>query len=162
MPMLSNKNLYFYEKESFMKSKLIKADKDTKNQKTIVEFDGNVVQALCDEDIIISLVEDEYEFNFDNAIYWTMKEGSKIYTIDFIDTESDPDNQLLQYIVEDEFGGCYLDYQRMKDDGIDAVELYNAAIGHLFISRIETMFNSWDCESIVVLNPDAIEFESNE
>lgn len=101
----------------------------------------------------------EYEFNFDNPIYWTMKEGSKIYTIDFIDTESDPDNQLSQYIVDDGFGSCYLDYQRMKDDGIDAVELYNAAIGHLFISRIETMFNSWDCESIVVLNPDVIEFE---
>ena len=39
----------------------------------------------------------------------------------------------------------------------DAIELENSFIGHMFYSRIEVdLFNSWDCESIVVLNPDKI------
>ena len=54
-----------------------------------------------------------------------------------------------------------LDFITMYNDGIIAVELLNASIGHSFLrlDRVELMFNSWDCESIVVLDKDCIVFE---
>ena len=48
------------------------------------------------------------------------------------------------------------DFRRVLKD-YDAIELENSFIGHMFYSGIEVdLFNSWDCESIVVLNPDKI------
>lgn len=54
-----------------------------------------------------------------------------------------------------------LDFVKMHEDGISAVELFQDEnyIGHMFLNELELHFNSWDCESIVVLNRDAIVFE---
>ena len=75
------------------------------------------------------------------------------------------DNVLGKYVVSDDFfkgspRECYsLDYNKIVEDGIDAVELMSAYVGHLFINnKYERIFNSWDCESIVVLNKDVLEF----
>ena len=43
-----------------------------------------------------------------------------------------------------------IDWDKIVSDGYDAVELYNS------IDLQHTVFNSWDCDSIVVLNPDVV------
>lgn len=43
-----------------------------------------------------------------------------------------------------------IDWDKIVSDGYDAVELYNSIDLHY------TVFNSWDCDSIVILNPDIV------
>lgn len=99
--------------------------------------------------------DNEYEYDFSNPIYWRLKEGSKILTIDAPDVEDESNSIMNKYIIE-LHGSKSFDFAKMAEDGIDAVELMNACIGHCFINRIETMFNAWDCESIVLLNPSKL------
>ena len=94
----------------------------------------------------------DYEYDFSNPIYWSMETGSKVFTVDWIDIKS---NSLTPY-VKMIYGSYCLDYQKMKNDGIDAVQLLEPCIGHTCYNSMEMMFNSWDCESIVVLNPEKI------
>ena len=44
---------------------------------------------------------------------------------------------------------CFLDYERMMQEGIDAIELQ-----HSFLFR--RCLDTWDCNCVVVLNPDVI------
>lgn len=126
------------------------------------------------------------DYNFDCPIFWHLKEGSKIFQINGPDVSYlDKDNKLLDYIsaydynrkelshdvffelITDEdndramFSYNYkLQFEKLLKDDIVAVELMNACIGHAFINPIETMFNAWDCESIVVLDKSKIVFDS--
>jgi len=130
--------------------------------------------------------EDYGDYDFNNPIYWKLKEGSKIFQIDWKEVELDKSNTLLKYIkfknwreedlkdmpIEAKInilthGGLYdaetvIDFVSMLNDGIVAVELLNSCIGHNFINNLEISFNSWDCESIVVLDPSYIEWRDNE
>ena len=45
---------------------------------------------------------------------------------------------------------------KLREDGYDGVELFDPIIGHRFIDKYELSFNAWDCESIVIWNPDII------
>ena len=78
-PMLSSRYLYFYEKESIDSSKLIRADKDTKNQKVIAEFEGIAVQALYCDDTVITIVEKEYHFDSDGIFERMEKKQIFVY-----------------------------------------------------------------------------------
>lgn len=104
---------------------------------------------------------DDYEHDFSNPIYWRLKEGSKILTVNMEDV-TDPKSMLYLYAHLD-CGGMlnYFDFRKMREDGIDAVELMDANIGHLCINRLERMFNAWDCESIVLLNPSKLILKSS-
>ena len=51
-----------------------------------------------------------------------------------------------------------LDWNKMLEDGIVAVQLMNGSIGHRFINKLEEQFNGWDCESIVVLDKSRLKF----
>lgn len=102
---------------------------------------------------------EEYgDYDFENPIKWKLKEG-KIFQVDWDDLETDEFNRYLIY-TKDIFTPN-LDFITMHNDEIIAVELLNASIGHSFLrlDRTELMFNSWDCESIVVLDKDCIVFE---
>ena len=101
--------------------------------------------------------EDYGCYDFDNPIYWRLKEG-KIFQVDWDDLESEEFNQ---YVTRTSYRTPLLDFESMREDGIIAVQLMNACIGHSFtdFGDIELMFNSWDCESIVVLDKDYILFE---
>lgn len=79
-----------------------------------------------------------------------------------------PFEEMVRYLKFERSQDCYCDpeYKNLKinfykllDDGFVAVELMNSCIGHCFINKVEIMFNGWDCESIVVLDPDKIVFE---
>ena len=116
------------------------------------------------------------DFDWDNPILFKLKPNSTILRIDVQDLK---DEILGKYITkneevleelrlrfnEEEFSSFsrfvnYLDFNKVVADGIDAVELMDGNIGHYFFmdNDYEGMFNSWDCESIVVLNKDVIEF----
>lgn len=45
---------------------------------------------------------------------------------------------------------CFLDFEKLRDEGIDAVELQNS---YQFSDSLAT----WDCDSMVVLNGDVVE-----
>ena len=66
--------------------------------------------------------------------------------------------KILNYRSSAAFSGnIKLNFGRMLQDGIKAVELMDACIGHAFNNRLETEFNSWDCESIVLLDKDVLD-----
>lgn len=118
-----------------------------------------------------------------NKSVWGLEVGSKILKV------SRDDLEILNYIVEGDisispikyqpidvekhikainnriydeshFSSYAIDFNKIKDDGYDAVELMDANIGHgIYDMRsVLTCFNCWDCESIVILNPEKIIF----
>ena len=108
--------------------------------------------------------EDFGSYDWNNYVIWSLEPNCKILRIDW-------DDIVHKEILEDyltipyEFmaTGCSwfencLDFKKLKTDGIVAVELMNPAIGHSFKYDLEMMFNSWDCESIVVLDETKIVF----
>jgi len=118
-------------------------------------------------------------YDFNNPIYWKLKEGSKIFQIDWKEMELDKSNTLLKYIKfrnwrEEDLKDMpieakinilehnvsdndpIIDFVGMLNDEIVAVELLDSCIGHTFINNLEISFNSWDCESIVVVNSNCI------
>lgn len=112
---------------------------------------------------------EEYgDYDFDNPIQWKLKPNTNILqidieevlsstTVDMYSEELKSNNELTKYIdYTDEFP--ILNFYRMIKDNISAVQLMDACIGHLFINKVELMFNSWDCESICVLDKNVIEF----
>ena len=75
---------------------------------------------------------------------WKLKDNSEIKDL--------PEGQLptleqLQKFYEK--NPCFLDYEEMRADGVDAIELQNS---YLFRDCLDT----WDCDCIVVMNPDVI------
>ena len=125
------------------------------------------------------------DYDFDKPIKWHLEEGSKIYQIDHKDVQPVMENEFLKYIYYADYSGNRIpmpmnemvlalkdvvnfekspkiDYYKLLDDGIVAVELMDSCIGHLFFNGLETMFNSWDCESIVVLDSSKIIFDQEE
>lgn len=128
-------------------------------------------------------IDNEFgDYDFNNPIYWYLKNNTKIFEVGYDDvTDISESNPLLQFIYNKKsqkyvsdvlienpeltstsFGKVWrdicIDFNKMKSAGIDAIELMDAGIGHYFINAIEVMFNSWDCESIVVINPEKIIF----
>lgn len=113
------------------------------------------------------------EYDWDNPIRWRLKPNSKILRIDINDVKDEYNSILNKYLsINDIYKGMpfnrfmlELDFNKILDDDIVAIELMDGSIGHRFINPIETMFNTWDCESIVVLDETKIEFiegENNE
>lgn len=113
-------------------------------------------------------------YKWDNPIYWSLMKNTKILRIDYKDIISPKylekyfvnpyevlnENlkskiELTDFMQEE----VVLDFNKLLEDDIKAVELMDSYIGHGFRNRIENMFNSWDCESIVVLDESVICFE---
>ena len=118
-------------------------------------------------------------YAWNEPIKWKLEPGSKIFQIDMKQVQLEADNPLLDYItildqtvypyivvncsneekikyIEDVNYRMQINYFKMIKDGIVAVELMNAGIGHYFKNRLEILFNGWDCESICVLDPSKI------
>ena len=95
-----------------------------------------------------------------------MKTNSTILKIDIDDLREEV---LGRYVTKDKhlpfdsIFSNYLDFNKIVEDEIDAVQLMDGRLGHYFrANAYEFMFNAWDCESIVVLNKDVIELINNE
>ena len=91
---------------------------------------------------------------FDKSFKWTLKEGSKILTINKVE---DIINICRAGLMRpNKFRCIALDFYRILDCGYSAVELTNGDIGHRPVNGLEANFCSWDCESIVVLDPKQV------
>ena len=100
---------------------------------------------------------DKY-FTDNNKIIWTLDESAKILEVNEVaDLE---DYFELGYIEdksdEPEYKDYHWNFYKVLEAGYSAIELTDGGIGHYFHNRIELMMNSWDCESIVVLDPSKI------
>ena len=124
---------------------------------------------------IAECFKDEDYFDESNRSIWTLKEGSNIYTIEdledlyflrnkgyyiqIVDGEKYPlpsgsDISMLSRSFM--FSRIEIDFEQMCKDGYAAIELENPVIGHMFIDQIELSMNSWDCQSIAVLDSTKI------
>ena len=95
---------------------------------------------------------------FGKSFKWTLKEGSKVLTINTICDLEDLDTKGYFDRKGDPF--LYrprLNFHKLFEDGYSAVELTDGNMGHYFKNELEMSFNSWDCECIVVLDPDKVE-----
>lgn len=90
-----------------------------------------------------------------NRVKWTL--DGKIFVINNEDDlQYAKDHNLMKY-YKDHNLFCF-DFIKMKDNGYDAIELKAYYIGHNSYGNLAGSLWGWDCESIVVLNPDKIEF----
>ena len=75
---------------------------------------------------------------------WRPKDRSEVLNL--------PEGQITTREQLDRFfqkNPCYLDYEKMVSESVDAIELQ-----HSFLFR--DCLDTWDCDCIVVLNPDAV------
>ena len=111
---------------------------------------------------------DEYNYDagydFNNPIKWKLKEGSKIYEVDKDDVYGDRFAEFkkyvnMEYIAKYDYTSCHgIDFNKMANDGIVAMELLDSDIGHFCKNSFEWEFSTWSCESIVVFDPSKIVF----
>lgn len=99
----------------------------------------------------------EKEDYFNKSFKWTLKEGSKILTINTIGDLEDLDKKGYFDHIGPFMFGPRLNFHKILKDGYSAVELTDGYMGHYFKNELEMSFNSWDCECIVVLDPDKVE-----
>lgn len=103
------------------------------------------------------------EFNLEalsenNSFCWTLKPTARILTISNEDDLAKVPftRNKMALLHNPDYFSTYIDYYKIVAKSYDAVELEDGVIGHRFSSPEEICFNSWDCESIMVLNRDAI------
>lgn len=100
-------------------------------------------------------------YDFNKPVYWTLTNG-KILQVNWDEVENKETSNLTKYIKPMMIGDYHaydiLDWNKMLEDGIVAVQLMDGCIGHCFKNRLEVKFNGWDCESIVVLDKSRLKF----
>lgn len=117
------------------------------------------------EDFTTKSMPIEEYFSDKNKIVWKLKEGTKKLDIKY---ESDLQNLLdAGYITIDDtfpvvaYPHYKFDFNKILEDGYSAIELFDSSIGHSYRDdsnwELSLLLNSWDCESIVVLDPSVIE-----
>lgn len=57
-------------------------------------------------------------------------------------------------MIKEEYGKIYLDFEKLRELGVDAIELHLSENPELYY----TLY-TWDCGSIRIMNPDVIEVE---
>lgn len=104
------------------------------------------------------------ECDENNAFYFELEKNAKVLEIrDEIDIKPYYEDNCMSSMFKlsiynggDEISQPFrtsvigaIDYAKIVNDGYDAVELFQSQNWHLH----DTVFNSWDCDSIVILNP---------
>ena len=106
-------------------------------------------------------MEDRLKDKFKNMIKFrfTLSDDARIITIDDIQDINDK----LKFNKFSCGNNLYIDFDSMRND-YDGIELTDPMLGHYFLnpkqypelSKKEECFYCWDCESIVIWNPDII------
>lgn len=60
-------------------------------------------------------------------------------------------------MIKEEYGKIYLDFEKLRELGIDAIELHLSENPELY-----RVLYTWDCDSILIMNPDIIEVEAED
>lgn len=89
---------------------------------------------------------EDNEFNLDRldrSFTFTLKEGSRVYEIRSVaDAFKLPFNSPSKFFA-------YIDFEKCLEEGIDAIEVTDIDFVY------ETLYG-WDCDSILILNPEII------
>lgn len=123
---------------------------EIKNRKYFTKPDGGFWASPVDAEYgWKDWTEDEKftECREDNSFVFTLKDDTNVLHI-----HSCNGLNKLPGHYEKILGGVYFDFEKMKADGIDAVEL------HLSDDRgLYWALYGWDCDSILIMNKDVIE-----
>jgi hypothetical protein len=98
--------------------------------------------------------EDFRECKEEDSFTFTLKENSNILHIYSLE-----DLRNLPKMILDIKMFTVLDFEKIKDSGVDGIEL------HLYSEHYHDLYNSlygWDCDSILIMNPDIIEIKKEE
>jgi hypothetical protein len=122
-----------------------------RNRRCFTKPDGGLWASPVDAEFGWKQWCDENEFrecNMKNSFTFTLTPEARVLRIDTTGVL----DALPQ--IKDEFsypGWCQLDFEKLLEQGYDAVELVLSANYQLYW----TLYG-WDCDSIVVMNPDVI------
>ena len=98
--------------------------------------------------------EEFRECNEDNSFTFTLREGANVLHIRSIKDLDD----LPQ--IDDAFPTwCELDFEKLLESGVDAIELHLSEEDVSNLTVCEGLYWSlygWDCDSILIMNPDVI------
>lgn len=90
------------------------------------------------------------EFNLERlqtSFTFELKDDAKILLIAKLEDAK-------KYIIDSEYGSISgIDFESIMNDGYDAVELIH---GNNYRELHFSLFNTWDCDSIVILNKNVI------
>lgn len=89
---------------------------------------------------------------FDKSFEFTLKDNANVLVLnnrDQLDDLPQIGNPELAYNKENWTSTCYLDFEKLSQD-YDAIELMNEQVFHWALY-------GWDCNSILIMNPDIVE-----
>lgn len=89
------------------------------------------------------------ECSEDNALYFTLAAGANIIHIRRLEDLKDlPEDNTALFKLSDT---VFLDFEKMRNSGIDAIELHLSEDHRLYWALY-----GWDCDSILVMNPNIV------
>lgn len=91
--------------------------------------------------------EDFRECNIENSFKFTLKDTANVIHIHSVD-----DLEMLPKIGSNVTDQVLLDFEKLCNDGVDAIELHLSDDNELY-----WVLYGWDCDSILIMNPDIIE-----
>lgn len=89
-------------------------------------------------------------FSLDKSFVFSLKESAKILKLETIEDLGNLPQRVDKTGLVFMRDVYYLNFEQLVEDGFDAIEV---AIDNLYYPLY-----GWDCDSIVILNPDVIEF----
>ena len=90
--------------------------------------------------------------SFDTSFEFTLKENARVLELN--DKGQLKDLPKLQpYNQNDQYSECSLDFEKLMEQ-YDAIEITN-------ISKLYWALYGWDCDCILIMNPDIVEFCHN-
>lgn len=104
---------------------------------------------------------EDYEYcNLTKSFSFTLREDANVLHIHSI--EDLKDLPTLPTNIERYSFKTYLDFEKLLESGIDAIEVYiqeDRMSGRSFENTLYWKLYGWDCDSILVMNPDIIQLE---
>lgn len=94
-------------------------------------------------------VNEFMECNEDNSFKFTLKDNAKILEINNVSDLNDLPK--LNSILPDSFMWVFLDFEKILEDGYDAIKYNLSKDGRLYHALY-----GWDCDSLLVLNPECV------
>lgn len=92
------------------------------------------------------------------SVTFALSDNAKVFHIRSVDDLENLPRQNLELDVGVDM--VYLDFERMADLGYDAVELHlseELPDSHGFLDGLYWKLYGWDCDSILIMNPDVVE-----
>ena len=90
--------------------------------------------------------------SFDQSFEFTLRDSARVLTLDNLDQlDNLPtiNDEQFPYNKGNTFSSCYLDFEKIKQE-YDAIELVD-------IWKFYWALYGWDCNSILIMNPDIVE-----